>query len=604
MRSITLRFLVSILLLSQVLSCSFFSEEGHKFVMHSSLFQERIETSNLVTQRYLRDRSLDDQLLVPQIPEPLMALDIPREKAYSKKLITIDITEDIPVRDAIIEIAKLANVDIQIDPKIDEYVILSLKDKPIDDVFERVADLANLRYTVKGEVIKFERDLPYVVNYNVSFLDVKRKGTANYGVTDFAMSNAANGNNNGNGNNNNNFNNNGNNNFNNGLGNNGNNGSNNFNYTNNNNGGMAGASGTSQVNNTSEWSPWDSVESSLKSIVKGDNSYTINKQAGIITVSANYKTHKQTESYIENVKKRANAQVLIEVKLVEVNLSDEFRSGIDFKTIEKNDRTNTIFNGISAPFAAGLTTAASGSQLYPLVLSGQKANLEGAVTLLSTFGTTKTLSSPRINVVNNQQAVLSFAQNYVYFSLNPTIQNQLVTTSGPANANVPIIVNTSVQTVPVGVILSLQASVEPDTDEVTMMVRPSVSKVVDTKDDPSATFLSRAIVSKDSTGKVTGDTTPISNKVPVIEKKELDSVMKIKSGDVMVIGGFTEEKKGSTESGVPFFKDIPLLGYLFKNKVDTTSSVETVIFIKATIINSSGSVMKKDLDMYNDFVNK
>ena len=86
----------------------------------------------------------------------------------------------------------------------------------------------------------------------------------------------------------------------------------------------------------------------------------------------------------------------------------------------------------------------------------------------------------------------------------------------------------------------------------------------------------------------------------------MDSVLKIKSGEIMVIGGLMQDIQSSEDKGVPFMNRAPIVGNLFKSKVQTTSTVETVIFIKATIIknNDTRSIHKDDKNYYNTFVPK
>jgi general secretion pathway protein D len=203
--------------------------------------------------------------------------------------------------------------------------------------------------------------------------------------------------------------------------------------------------------------------------------------------------------------------------------------------------------------------------------------------------------------MNNQLAVLSFAQNYVYFEVKPTLQNQFATTgSNLSSPQTPIVVSSTMKTVPVGVILSLQTVADPRTNEITMNIRPSISSIVDYKQDPAAAFLIASLLSSNSNAS----STLIQNKIPVIEKKELDSVLKVKSGEVAVLGGYISEQADNTKTGIPFLNKIPFFGsLLFGNSRKATSSVETIIFIKATIVknNESSKISDRDAEVYENF---
>ena len=91
------------------------------------------------------------------------------------------------------------------------------------------------------------------------------------------------------------------------------------------------------------------------------------------------------------------------------------------------------------------------------------------------------------------------------------------------------------------------------------------------------------------------------NLVPVIQTRELNTIAKIQSGHVIVIGGLMSESAASTDTGVPFLQRIPLLGLLFKSNDKTSEVIETVIFIKATIVNSGPVTNKVDRDIQEKF---
>ena len=197
--------------------------------------------------------------------------------------------------------------------------------------------------------------------------------------------------------------------------------------------------------------------------------------------------------------------------------------------------------------------------------------------------------------MNNQKSGLSFAQDQVYFSLQPQLQNAYTTISGSTStATNPIIVQSVIHTVPVGIILELQATADIEKDEITMNIHPVLSSIVKTIADPAATFLS-------SLNNVSAAAASITNMIPIVEKKELNSTLRIKSGEIMVIGGFNEEKTLVQRVGIPYLKDIPYLRVLFGRSTKSVHNVETVIFIKATIVQPENSISNDDTKFYNDF---
>jgi general secretion pathway protein D len=270
--------------------------------------------------------------------------------------------------------------------------------------------------------------------------------------------------------------------------------------------------------------------------------------------------------------------------LVELTLDDQYKTGLNFTSNSANKNDNLSNDSTSTSFPFGISSLTSGFFSVGLSKKGD-TNIDAAINLFAKFGQTQIVSRPILNVVNNQKAVLSFAYDKVYFEIKPTIQNQFTAVGTVANPTNPIIVNSTIKSVPVGIILVLQAVANPDTNEVTLNVRPSLSSAndADSVEDPAATFLNNY-----NTGTTTSKTS-ISNKVPVVKKKELDSVMKIQSGGIMILGGFNEEVIEDTETGIPFLMNIPALGYLFKSKTRTKKNVETIIFVKAKIIPSNAT---------------
>jgi type II secretory pathway component GspD/PulD (secretin) len=538
----------------------------------SPLHHARVDSA-LILNRYENKHFIKNKIeqiakQVVQKPEKKKSIAEQMGESGSKK-ISISIDENVSIKDAIMEVSLLAGVDVEVDPDVSGGVILSLKNAKVADVLERITELAELNVSVKNNVVRFMANKPFTRNYSIAFVDAN---IASGGSVSSVGSNSA---------------------VNNNVG--GNVGSNVGGV-----GNIMNGMGVNMVNTQNSLysasnslnsgnSMWEQFENGLKYIVsqKKGTEYSINKQAGVITLRAPISVHNEVEEYIEKIKKVATAQILVEVRLVEVALEDEFSSGIDFNYNSNNFNgsgnflASTVSSFKNSPFAATVNPLKTGS------------GLKAAVNFLQTFGTTKTISSPRLNVMNNQKARLSFAQDYVYFSLQPQIQNQFITAANVTNPSTPIIVQSIMQTVPIGVILNLQATADTETNEITMNIHPVLSAVTGTVDDPAASFLS-------SIDNITGGT-KITNSVPIVKKKELDSTLRIKSGDIMVIGGFNEERTSVVRKGIPKLKDMPVLRYVFGSDQQYVQNVETVIFIKATIINSENPISQQDVKFYNDF---
>jgi general secretion pathway protein D len=145
--------------------------------------------------------------------------------------------------------------------------------------------------------------------------------------------------------------------------------------------------------------------------------------------------------------------------------------------------------------------------------------------------------------------------------------------------------------------LNILPSINMDTDEVTLNVRPTISRQIDTVNNPTIQIIAAQVEMEG--GVIPGGA--INADVPVLEIRELDSVMKLKSGSVMVIGGLMEDNGRTEQEGLPFLSSVPWVGNAFKNSTKTSSKTELIIFIKATIVGSNGGYHQTDKNVYEKF---
>jgi len=544
---------------------------------------------------------------IPAVPEP-MPIMAPPPTGEDEKLISLSVTEDVPLREVFVEIARKADMDLEVDPGIKGGIIFRAKDRPFSEVINRICDLADLRCSIKDRVLKVSLDTPYIVNYPLDFLNLIRSNTGEETVNTQVLSASVSG------------------------------GTGSSTGTSGTPGSTPGGSGLSSGSSNSsftngsknnikssyEGDMWKSIEEGVRAIMANytapppgisvspspdkdklaaaakpavngnspDNFVTINKQAGVITVLATDKKHREVKKYLDSVRIAESAQVLIEAKVVEVNLDDEYSSGIKWDVVGKNFTSaasfnNNSLNGPSTPFFS--------ASILPQKLFGTNTSLDSAISFTQQFGTTRTLSSPRINAMNNQQAVLTFAENSVYFIVNFS-QTQTTTATTPQTFSG---ITSSPQVIPIGVIMTLQPSIDLDTNEITMNIRPSISSIVDHVDDPAIPLIAAQLPAASQASLAN-----VKNAIPEVQVRELDSVLKIKSGEVMVIGGLMQEKQVGQDTGIPGLMQLPFVGNAFKATSHTTQNTETVIFIKATIVPSRGGVKDYDRDFYETYQTK
>ncbi|MBT4990053.1 MAG: hypothetical protein HOM96_05920 [Rickettsiales bacterium] len=471
-----------------------------------------------------------------------MLMAPPKPKLAENKLITLSVTEDVPIKDVIIELARLSNVETQISPDISGNVILIVKDRPFQEVIESIASLTDLKITVEDGILKVTKDVPYIVNYDLKFLNFIRNNSSSIAISTSTGSDEIT------------------------------------------------TGGSTNITSTTTGDLWAAIIVNLSKIVGIDagqdealsSFVTINKQAGIVTVNTYDKKHKIVEEYLEEVKLSSSSQVLIEAKIIEVILTDEFRTGIDWSGI--SDVTNANFTDYSSSDSPAFANP------FGVILShnenGGSNSFSATLNVLEQFGTTRTLSSPRITAVNNQQALLSFSENEVYFS----VTYDETTTAGDTPGSTTSI-SSEVQTTPIGIILSILPSVDLKNNEILMNVRPTITTYLSSVEDP-AVSLTAATLENDP---------GITSSVPQVAVREMDTVVRIKDGEAIVMGGLIEQKDHLIENGIPVLKDIPFLGYLFKSHAKELEVTETVILLKATIITPNSIIDESDKEFSKQF---
>ena len=498
----------------------------------------------------------------------------------------------------------MSGTDVQIDPTIVGGVNLSLKDKPLRYVFNRICGLSDVRYEEKYGIVVFQRDIPYAKTYNLDFLDVTRDTSSSMTInTSGLSSNTASG-------------------------------------------------GNSTVTTKSSDNFLDDIVKDIKQIIQttentnkiytqtaekiqrlakteeeekklqedinngvynkdldssikrnksdtylsnsnisskmSDEIIRLNRRAGLITVTASTKSHRKIENYLKKLRKKYSSQVLIEMRFLEVKLKKEYEAGIDwtnvFSTISKL-RDNISSGGISH-LKSIITGVDNPYELNDLTSMGK---------IFEQFGSTRTLSNPRINAINNQPALMTFATNHVYFKTKSTYQPPVTNaTSGavitPAYRNV----ESESLTMPLGIIMSVLPSIDTEKGEIVLSIKPTISKLAGSVKDPATS------IALTSDGQEAANEN-LNNEIPIASVRELDTILKLKDGQTAIIGGFTERGAEITDGGAPLLRSLPLLGNLFTKKNDKTEATETIILVKATIVNNGKQMSDYDKDIYTSF---
>ena len=276
-----------------------------------------------------------------------------------------------------------------------------------------------------------------------------------------------------------------------------------------------------------------------------------------MTVRATQRQHDRIQEFVDRVVNSARRQVLIEATIVEVELGDGYQQGIEWSRFRADG------SGFSVSPASISTNIGSSVQPFKLsYVNANPLNLIAAVNLLESFGTAKVLSSPRLSVMNNQTALLKVVENFVYFNVKAD-------TTTTANVAQNTTVTTTPQSVSVGLVMTVTPQISSN-DAVILNVRPSISSVSELKRDPNP------VIPAD-----------IPNFVPQIRTREIESVMRVNSGEIAVLGGLMTDSVDWKTGRVPLLGQIPLVGEAFNTRNNASKKSELVIFLRPIVIKDA-----------------
>jgi general secretion pathway protein D len=503
---------------------------------------------SIVGKKYLSNDVKPEavQKLAIPVKDEKVPLRRPRKKqaepeflipAFMRQRISLSLNETLPIKNVLYEAAKRLNIGFQMDPSIDAKIIFSARDKPFIEVLDAVCDMTNLRYSIRDNFISVVKDEPYTVTYNLQFLNFSRDSENRILIATEVSSGAL------------------------------------SNATSQHVSSLATSksapvmdvassigSADSNVTVKTKNDFWAELENGIRVILgsKKDLTYSINRQSGIVAVLANSKEQKSIREHINMIKRATESQVLIEAKIIEVLLKNEYRRGIDWSIVgDKINIRNPAYN--------------SSGEFFSTISTEKSINMNVILSALENFGSTRTISNPRITAMNNQAAVLKVAQNHVYFRLNYD-KTYSLREGGRDNMSV----SSDIRTVPIGLVMFVQPSIDLNSDTITLFLRPTISKLSGTVTDPAVDIMIRSMNSRD---RVKCE----PSKIPITEVREVSSVLKLKDGEIAVLGGFMEVRSSKDSKGMPIAKDLPVIGDITGNAGMEDQIVELVILIRVRI---------------------
>jgi MSHA type pilus biogenesis protein MshL len=523
---------------------------------------------------------------VAPIPVPKPS---PKLELYSVSVVNV------PVQEILFALARDARLNVDIHPGVSGNVTLNAIDQTLPQILSRIAKEVDMRYEINGQTLAVVPDTPFLRNYRVDYLNMIRDTTGEVGISAQISGGSS------------------------------------TSSTSSSGGGGAtatsafggGNTSTTKVTNTAKNRFWETLVQNVKDLLRETDKIIVesateivsgqrqsaqpgqpsgaapggsqsggqagqtgtvsesiggpaarrvsfreaasviaNPETGVIAVRATSRQHERVQEFLDSVGASAKRQVLIEATIVEVQLSDTYQQGIDWNVLWKGAGLSFTLPGVDNTVSPPtIFTPPSGGNPNFAILRHTGGSINVAVRLLESFGTTRVISSPKLSVLNNQTAILKVVRNEVYFTITPG--TSVVGGSGPA---VTTQATATPNTVPVGLVMSVTPQIS-ESDTVQINVRPTISRQVATATDPTP-----------------GLSSP--NLIPVIQTNEMESLIKVESGQIAVMGGLMQDQLQNADDTVPVVNRLPILGNLFAWRNDNKTKTELVIFLRPVVIKN------------------
>lgn len=529
------------------------------------------------------------------IPPParVSAFVPPPKPAVKPQTYTVVVNE-VPVKELLLALARDTKQNIDIHPGLVGLVSLNAINETLPAILERISQQVNMRYRMEGNTIVVSPDTPYVRTYRIGYVNIVRDTTSTIGVTGeivaggpAAAGAAA--------------------------------------------GGAAGGSGSSTlVRTTSRNDFWEQLRDNIRAILNSTrlqnlsaearaqqlelikqeqelrvkhleaaskagqaapgmaaqiqalgraqpqttlvpDDVVVNTVSGTVTVNATERQHRLVQQHIDSILAAMRRQVLIEATIVEVQLSNNYQTGIDWARVSQSGG----FAFTQALLGSSLATAPFVALFYNQA-NQRPGHVQLTIRLLEEFGKTRVLSSPKLMALNNQTALLKVVDNVVYFEIQAQT-TQAQTTALTTFTSTP-------KTVGVGVVMAVTPQINED-GRVSLTVRPTISRVTRFVNDPNPQLAAAGVV----------------NPVPEVQTREMESVLQLGSGQTVILGGLMQDETRFDRDQVPFLGNERSLGDLFAFRNDRVSKSELVIFLRPTVV-ANPSLESEELRFFQRFL--
>ncbi len=541
----------------------------------------------------------------PSIPKPVMPAPLPPPpEARAAQVKYSIVVANQPVRDVLLAVARETKVNVDVHPGVEGAITINAIDQTLTQILDRISKQIDMRYQVEGDTIHVMPDSPFLRSYRVDYVNMARDTTETTSISTTVISGSL---------------------------------------------GSATGGGAAQgennstlrISSTARNRFWETLERNIKDMLRETDkllpegssetfvsgrrqaaarssgggvqrttatasrsaaastsrtaptqaesqqsddvvesrltfreaaSVIVNAESGIVSVRATSRQHEKVAEFLEQVTGAARRQVVIAATIVEVQLDDRYQSGVDWSALA----TNGLGYTVQQSFIGGNIPGQAFSLGYSNPNPAAGGNIASTIKLLNTFGNTRVLSSPLLMVLNNQTAVLKVTDNRVYFTIKADTNT---------NANVSTTTfTTTPNVIPIGLIMNITAQIS-DSDVVTLNVRPTITSLLGPGvRDPNPSLR----------GTIPG--TSIESIIPETQTREMESLLRVASGQTAILGGLMVDGFKGSRDGIPMASRIPIFGDLFSYRDDKAQKTELVIFIRPLVVRNAS--VNGDLSEY------
>lgn len=517
----------------------------------------------------------DDTVTTPgTIPPPVQVAPVlPKPKPAAKPETYSVVVQNVAAQDLLFALARDARLQIDIHPTVEGRVTLNAIDQTLPQLLDRIAKQIDMRYEISGGNLLVTRDTPFLRTYRVDYVSASRnvKMQSNASTQFSGGSTSAAG-----------------------------------------SGSTTGSTATVDVESSNKL--WDSIVQNVKEILQETDkvlpvgtpaapaapaaapaapapaspagatppaaataaapasastgfreasSVIGNRESGVLYVRATNRQHERVREFLDQVLVNVRRQVVIEATIAEVQLNNAYQRGIDWSRVRRG-ASGVSLTGASAPV---LPTNVVDTTRFIIDAATASVGFQATMRLLETFGDIKILSSPKLSVLNNQIAILRVTRDIVYFTITPSTTPVTIAGSGLGGVTVQQSFSTSPNVAAEGFFMTVLPQIS-DSDTIVLNVRPTIRRQIGFANDPNPAL-----------------TAANPNLIPIFETRELDSILRIQSGQIAVLGGLMQDRVRNTEDAIPGANEIiPGLGTLLGQRRDENQKTELVIFLRASVV--------------------